>query len=404
MEPIIKVNNSTYYLGVNDRQTRFFENLWPIPHGMAYNSYLIKDEKNVLLDTVDITYTDRFLRQLRAALAGEKLDYIIINHMEPDHSGSLGLILSHYPEATLVVNRQSKKMLEGYFGEVEHVLEVSEKETLPIGSRELRFITAPMVHWPEVMFTYDPLEETLFSADAFGSYGTVDGGIFDYQRSDTEHQMNECTRYYSNIVGMYGPFVQKAMKKVETLPIKQICSVHGSIWQERIPEILSLYDQLATYGSEPGLVLVYATMYGHLSELADTIAHAAGRAGVTPVKVYNLASQDVSYAISDIFRYSGVIIGSPTYNNSLYPKIEELLSKLEMRKVSPRFYGHFGTGSWNPNVAGKLTDFGERMKWTTVADPVTMLMSMADDKEAEGVRLGEAMAKAILSGTPEIAK
>ena len=254
------------------------------------------------------------------------------------------------------------------------------------------------------MFTYDPLEETLFSADAFGSYGTVDGGIFDYQRSDTEHQMNECTRYYSNIVGMYGPFVQKAIKKVEALPIKQICSVHGSIWQERIPEILSLYDQLAAYGSDPGLVLVYATMYGHLSELADTIAHAAGRAGVTPVKVYNLASQDVSYAISDIFRYSGVIIGSPTYNNSLYPKIEELLSKLEMRKVSPRFFGHFGTGSWNPNVAGKLTDFGERMKWTTVAAPVTMLMSMADDKEAEGVRLGEAMAKAILSGTPEIAK
>lgn len=401
MDPIIKVNDSTYYLGVNDRQTMYFENLWPIPHGMAYNSYLIKDEKNVLLDTVDICYADRFLRQLRTALGEEKLDYVIINHMEPDHAGSIGTLIAHYPEVTFVVNRQSLKMLEGYFGKVDNVLVVSEKDTLPIGSRELRFITAPMVHWPEVMFTYDPKEEVLFSADAFGSYGTVDGGIFDYQRRDIEHQMAECERYYANIVGMYGPFVVKALKKVEGLPIKQICSVHGSIWQERIPEVLKLYERMATYGSEPGLVVVYATMYGHLTEMADAIARAAGMAGVAPVKVYNLGTQDVSYVIGDIFRYSGVIIGSPTYNNHLYPKIEELLSKLQMRKVSPRYFGHFGTGTWNPNVASKLTTFGEEMKWISVGDPVTMQMQMQDDKEAEGIRLGEAMAKAILSGEPK---
>lgn len=401
MDPIIKVNGSTYYLGVNDRQSRYFENLWPLPHGIAYNSYLIRDEKNVLLDTVDVCYSDRFFRTLRAALDGGRLDYVIINHMEPDHAGSLGELLYRYPEATLVVNRQSRKMLEGYFGSVEHLLEVSEKDTLPIGSRELRFINAPMVHWPEVMFTYDPKEETLFSADAFGSYGTVDGAIFDYMRSDREHQMNECIRYYSNIVGMYGSFVTKALKKVESLPIRQICSVHGSIWQERIPEILDLYRRMAAYGSEPGLVVVYATMYGHLSELADTIARAAGRAGVTPVKVYNLGSQDISYVISDVFRYSGLIIGSTTYNNQLNPKVEELLSKLEMRKVTPRYYGHFGTGTWNPNVANTLTAFGEKMKWTSVGDPVTMLMTMSDEKENEGIRLGEAMAKAILSGSPE---
>lgn len=398
MDATIKVNDSTYYLGVNDRETARFENLWGLPHGMAYNSYLIKDEKNVLLDTVDITYTDRFLRQLRNALDGESLDYIIINHMEPDHSGALGVLLANYPDVTIVVNRQSRKMLEGYFGPVEHLLEVSEKETLPIGSRDLRFITAPMVHWPEVMFTYDPKEETLFSADAFGSYGTVDGGIFDYCRTDFEHLLSECTRYYSNIVGMYGTFVTKVLKKVSSLPIRQICSVHGPVWQEHIPEVMRLYEQMATYGSEPGLVLVYATMYGHLSELADTIAHAAGRAGVCPVRVYNLGTQDVSDALGDIFRYSGVIIGSPTYNNHLYPKIEELLSKISMRKVTPRFYGHFGTGTWNPNVAAPLTRFGEEMKWTSVADPVTMMMSMTPEKEAEGIRLGEAMAQAILTG------
>lgn len=241
----LKINDSTYFFGQNNRTQAYFEHLYPLPHGMAYNNYLIKDEKNVLLDTVDVDLSERFFHQLESALEGQKLDYLIVQHMEPDHSGSIGLVLRRYPEVTIVSNKKTKGMLEGYGVPTTNFLEVEDGGKLNIGSRDLQFIFAPMVHWPEVMITYDPKEKR-FSADAFGAFGAIDGGFWD-EYHDMATFLPEAHRYYTCIVGKYGSFVQKTLDKALKLDIEVIAPVHGVVWRKHIPEILELYRQMATY-------------------------------------------------------------------------------------------------------------------------------------------------------------
>lgn len=396
MSFIPKVNDSTFYLGVNDRTKELFENLWPIPHGVAYNTYLIKDEKNVLLDTVDICYADRFLQRLDSALDGAPLDYLIVNHMEPDHSGSIALLRNKYPNVQVVGNKKTLEMLQGYYGVTEGCLEVSDGGELNIGSRTLKFVFAPMVHWPEVMFTYDPKEKTLFSADAFGSFGTVDGGIFDDQVC-REKYLEEVYRYYSNIVGKYGSFTQKALQKAATIQIDTICSTHGPVWRKHKAEIISLYDRLSRYEGEEGVVVAYGSMYGHTEEVAEVIGRSLAAHGISKVILHNVSKSHASYIIADVFRYKGLIVGSPTYNNELYPLVEGLLSKLAARNIPNRIFGCFGGYTWNGAAVKKLVPFAESMKWESVGVPVEIKMSMDADKEAAAWALGKAMAERLIA-------
>ncbi len=391
----LKINDSTYYFGQNDRTQTLFEHLYPLPHGMAYNNYLIKDEKNVLLDTVDVKFSERFFSQLDSALDGEPLHYLIVQHMEPDHSGSIGLLLRRHPEVTLVGNKKTKTMLEGYGICTDKFMEVDEKTPLNIGSRELQFVFAPMVHWPEVMFTYDAKEKTLFSADAFGAFGAIDGGFWDEQH-DLATYMPEAHRYYTNIVGKYGSFVQRTLDKALKLDIEVIAPIHGVVWRKHIPEILELYRQMATYEAEPGVVVIYGSMYGNTEELAEEIGRSLGAHGVNRVVLHHMGYSGASQVISDVFRYKGVIIGSPTYNNGVWPNVQDVLYQLAERNIPDRLYSVFGSGTWNPNTIKPLEEWAEARKWTKVADPIKLSQAPSAEDKAAAWELGRVMAEAVL--------
>lgn len=391
----LKINDSTYYFGQNDRTQTLFEHLYPLPHGMAYNNYLIKDEKNVLLDTVDVKFSERFFSQLDSALDGEPLHYLIVQHMEPDHSGSIGLLLRRHPEVTLVGNKKTKTMLEGYGVCTDKFMEVDEKTPLNIGSRELQFVFAPMVHWPEVMITYDPKEKVLFSADAFGAFGAIDGGFWDEQH-DLATYMPEAHRYYTNIVGKYGSFVQRTLDKALKLDIEVIAPIHGVVWRKHIPEILELYRQMATYEAEPGVVVIYGSMYGNTEELAEEIGRSLGAHGVNRVVLHHMGYSSASQVISDVFRYKGVIIGSPTYNNGVWPNVQDVLYQLAERNIPDRLYAVFGSGTWNPNTIKPLEEWAEARKWTKVAEPIKLSQAPSAEDKAAAWELGRVMAEAVL--------
>lgn len=391
----LKINDSTYYFGQNDRTQTLFEHLYPLPHGMAYNNYLIKDEKNVLLDTVDVHLSERFFSQLDSALDGEPLHYLIVQHMEPDHSGSIGLLLRRHPEVTLVGNKKTKTMLEGYGVCTDKFMDVDEKTPLNTGSRELQFVFAPMVHWPEVMITYDPKEKVLFSADAFGAFGAIDGGFWDEQH-DLATYIPEAHRYYTNIVGKYGSFVQRTLDKALKLDIEVIAPIHGVVWRKHIPEILELYRQMATYEAEPGVVVIYGSMYGNTEELAEEIGRSLGAHGVNRVVLHHMGYSSASQVISDVFRYKGVIIGSPTYNNGVWPNVQDVLYQLAERNIPDRLYSVFGSGTWNPNTIKPLEEWAEARKWTKVADPIKLSQAPSAVDKAAAWELGRVVAEAVL--------
>ena len=267
------VAKDIYYVGVNDRQKALFENLWPLPGGVSYNSYLIVDDKTVLVDTVDICYSDLFFKRVAKLLDGRKLDYLVVDHMEPDHAGSIRLLRQIYPDVKIIGNKQTFGMLAGYHGITDGLHEVKEGDTLDLGHHKLSFYMAPMVHWPEVMFTYEETEKVLFSADAFGTFGTLDGGVLDTDM-DTDRFWSEMTRYYANIVGKYGGPVQRALKKLSGLDIQTICSTHGPVWTRQSGDVIALYDRLSRYEGLDGVTIVYGSMYGHTEQMAEDIATA----------------------------------------------------------------------------------------------------------------------------------
>lgn len=397
MQFIPKVNESTYYLGVNDRAKELFENLWPLPYGVAYNSYLIKDEKNVLIDTVDVCYSDRYMHRLEKVLDGESLDYLIVDHMEPDHSGSIRLLRQKYPDLVIVANSKSANMLQGYYGITENVKTVTEKDTLDIGGRSLSFVFAPMVHWPEVMFTYDPKEKVLFSADAFGTFGTLDGGIFD-EEVDLSYFYEEVYRYYSNIVGKYGSFTQRALKKCAGLDIQTICSTHGPIWKKHVGEIIALYDKISSDNADAGVTVIYGSMYGHTEELAESLGRSLAYHGVKNVVLCNASKMHASYILANVFKYKAVVIGSPTYNNGLYPYVENVMNMIKARDVKSKLFACFGSFTWNGAAVKNLKPFAETMKWDTLEDnSVEMQMEMSAADEEAIWMLGKRLAEKLLN-------
>ncbi|MBP3832990.1 MAG: FprA family A-type flavoprotein [Bacteroidaceae bacterium] len=394
MKDITLLKGKIHYVGVNDRSTHLFEGMWPIPYGVSYNSYLIDDEKVALVDTVELGYFDIFLQHIKAILGEKPIDYLIVNHMEPDHSSSIALIKQYYPEVTIVGNAKTFGMIDGYYGVESKRLVVKEGDTLDLGHHKLAFYMAPMVHWPEVMVTYDATEQVLFSADAFGTYGTVDGGPIDTQ-INLDKYWDEMVRYYANIVGKYGTPVQKALQKLGALPIQMICSTHGPVWTENIAKVIGIYDRLSRYDADKGVVIVYGSMYGHTEQMAEQLARQLTAKGVKNVVMHNVSKSHPSYILADIFKYNGLIIGSPTYNTQLYPEVEAILSKILMRDIKGRCLGWFGSFSWAGKAVGLLGEFAEKSHFTLVGEPVEMKQGMLASVEEQCEALAEAMAKAI---------
>ena len=391
-----KIANDIYYVGVNDRLKDKFENMIPLPYGVSYNSYLIVDEKIALVDTVEISFGDIFIDKIQSQLKDRQIDYLIINHMEPDHSGSIMQLRKYYPDVTIVGNKKTLEMVNGYYGIDDNTLEIKEGDALSLGRHKLTFYLTPMVHWPETMMTYDETEKVLFSGDAFGCFGTLDGGVLDME-INLDKYWDEMYRYYANIVGKYGSPVQKALKKLSSLDIQTICSTHGPVWKEQIAKTVGIYDQLSRYEAAEGVVIVYGSMYGNTERMAEATAQGLVESGIKTVVMHNVAKSDTSVILRDIFKYKGLIIGSPTYSNDLHPDIQAVLTQLEIKQIKNRDFGFFGSFTWAGVCVRKLNEFGEKMKWNIVATSVEQKMSLDNDNYLKCIQLGENMAKQLLA-------
>ena len=380
-----------HYVGVNDRTTTRFESLWSLPYGVSYNSYLVIDEKVALIDTVEVSFGEQFIDNIRAILKDRPIDYLVVDHMEPDHSSSIKTLRLLYPEMQIVGNAKTLQMLDGYYGIHTLTREVKEGESISLGQKNLSFYMAPMVHWPEVMVTYCPEHKVLFSADAFGTFGALNGGILDSQLS-LDHFWDEMRRYYACIVGKYGGPVQKALQKVRTLPVGTICSTHGPVWQRQIAKVLDIYDRLSRYEGEPGVVVAYASMYGNTEQMAERIARELASREVGPIRVYNLSYADPSVVLRDVFRFDTLIVGGPTYNGNLFPPVAELLDRIAARGIPRRRFGWFGSFCWAGASVRLLAEFAQKMKWDPLCDPVEMKQGYSHEMCDPCATLAEAVA------------
>jgi len=389
-----QITEDIFYVGVNDRQKHKFENMIPLPLGVSYNAYLIMDQKTALVDTVDISMGDIFIDKIQSQLQGRTLDYLIINHMEPDHSGSIRILRQYYPEIVIIGNSKTLSMLEGFYGVASNTKEIKDGEILSLGKHKLQFHLTPMVHWPETMMTFDQTAKVLFSGDAFGAFGTLDGTVMD-TNMNIDRYWDEMIRYYANIVGKYGAAVQKALQKLTPIDIDIICSTHGPVWKEYISEVVDMYDQLSRYEGKEGVVVVYGSMYGFTELMAETVAQGLAEAGIKDIIIHNVSKTDSSYILRDIFKYRGLIVGSPTYSNELYPEVESLLRKIEIRGVKNRIFGYFGSFTWAGAAVKRLSTFVESMKWVTAEIVVEEKQGLKVENYQACLELGRQVAKLV---------
>ncbi len=392
----VKLADNIFYLGYNDRRTHLFENIWPIPNGISYNSYLIVDEKVALVDTVERQFIDDYLEDIRAIIGDKKVDYLIINHMEPDHSGALKAIVARYPDIILVGNKKTFGFVESFYMKPLSTLEVYDGYVLELGKTRIQFQTIPMVHWPETMVSYEEINKILFSGDAFGSYGTLDGGVFDDEINLGFYE-TEVMRYFTNIVGKYCPHTQRAIKKLAGLDIKMIAATHGPIWRSDLDWVLSRYNKWSSYTFDNGVIIVYGSMYGNTQKMAELIARQLSVRGIKDIRVYDASKTHLSYIINDIFKYKGFIVGSCAYNNSLFPNVETLLSTIGHMGVKDHYLGVFGNFSWNGGGVKNLMKFAENIKWDLVYDPVEEKGALKKDKYRQCIELANAMADKLLA-------
>ena len=384
-----KVTDTIWWVGGNDRRLALFENLFPIPRGVSYNSYVIMDEKTALMDTTDPSITSLFLANVAHTLNGRKLDYLIINHMEPDHCSNIEEIMHRYPETTLVCNAKTLQMI-GQFYDLdltERTMIIKEGDTLSLGSHTLHFVAAPMVHWPEVMMVYEDSEKILFSADGFGSFGALNGNLFNDEINFDRDWLDDARRYYTNIVGKYGAQVQAVLKKASGLDIQMICPLHGPIWRNNLAYILDKYVKWSTYEPEDKAVaIMYGSMYGNTERAADILATALSTAGVKDVRVYDISNTDVSELISEAFRCSHIVIASPTYNGGLYPVVESLLNDMKALNLQNRTFALIENGTWAATSNKHMRAIVETMKNMTILDTTVTVKSSVKEAQIEALQ------------------
>ena len=375
----MNITNDIRYIGVNDHETDLFEGQYAVPNGMAYNSYLILDEQTAVLDTVDQHFTHEWLDNLAAALNGRTPDYLIVQHMEPDHSANVRQFLNAYPEAVVVSSAKAFAMMKNYFGTdfAERRIVVGEGDTLSLGSHVLTFVTAPMVHWPEVIVTYDSRDKVLFSADGFGKFGALDA---------QEDWADEARRYYFGIVGKYGAQVQALLKKAAGLDIQTICPLHGPVLKENLGDYLNLYQIWSSYGSESeGIVIAYTSVYGHTKKAVELLADKLTVSGCPKVVVHDLARTDLSKAVADAFRYSKLVLATTTYNADIFPFMKEFIHHLTERGFKNKTVALIENGSWAPLAAKTMKSMLESCKNLTYADTTVKILSALSEESSAQV-------------------
>ena len=379
-----KISDRIYSVGVNDDDKVLFEGLWPIPYGVSYNSYLVVDEKVALIDTVECGFEDEFLANINEAIGGRNIDYLVVNHMEPDHSSLVAYMLETYPGLQIIANAKTVPMLKGYYGTPEErITVVGEGSSLSLGGCTLNFSLIPMVHWPETMVTWLAEENTLFSGDAFGTFGAVAEEIVD-EDGTFEQYKDEMTRYYACIVGKYGTPVQTALKKLSGLEIKRICSTHGPVWEQNIPQVVALYDRMSRYEVERGVCIVYGSMYGNTAAAADALALELEARGI-PYAIHDLAGNNagelgLSGALRDVFKYDTIIVGSPTYNNGIFPPVETFMKALQTRLIKGRRFYAFGSYTWSGASVSLLNSLATAMGFELLGDGLSFAQAYTKEK------------------------
>jgi flavorubredoxin len=389
-----EITPKVFWVGGSDRRLALFENMFPLPNGVAYNSYLIMDDKTALIDTVDRSISDLYLENVTHVLGGRTLDYLVINHMEPDHCANIEEIARRYPQVKIVGNKKTFQFIEQFYKMdlKENYQEVKEGEELALGSTVLRFYMAPMVHWPEVMVTYEVSQGILFSADAFGSFGAFAGNVFADEVD--EKDMDEARRYYSNIVGRYGSQVQALFKKLAGVDINMICALHGLIWRKQdIPFILDKYDKWSRYEPEnKGVVLVYASMYGNTENVMNVLANKLALRGIRDMKMYDVSKTHASYIISDLWKYSHMVIGSPTYNMHLYFVMDALLKDISVLGLKNRKVSIIGNHSWASAAMKSMKEQLEAMNgMEIIGAPMDVRSSLKSEQEPDLDALADAI-------------
>ncbi len=392
-DSVVPIGDGVYWIGGDDRTATIFEGAFPIPNGVSYNSYLISSEgKTCLLDTVDASIASKFWKNLRSAMDGKNLDYLIINHMEPDHGACITQVLEAWPEVTVIGNSKTFDMLYNFYHiRPKNIIEVKEGDELVVGKHKLRFYFAVMVHWPEVMFTYDETEQKLFCADAFGTFKAVSGALFADEMDFDRDYLEEARRYYANIVGKYGAKVQNVLAKLDGVPIQMLCPLHGPIWRKDLGYIIGKYDLWSRYEpEEKGVCIAYTSVYGNTAVVAEKLGIMLKERGVENVMIHSLTTEHPSYVVADAFRFSNLVLASTTYNNALHPTMSSAIEDMEIMAVQNRRYSVIGNGSWAPQADKVIEDRLSKMKgMTKVGETLTIKSSIAPEQISDLEKLAD---------------
>lgn len=386
MQCFRKVTEDLYWVGGNDRQIELFENIFPLAKGVSYNSYLLLDEQTVLFDTADYAIGKQFIENVMSVLNGRNLDYIVVNHMEPDHCSLIGELLLHYPDVKIIGNAKTFPMIEQFFSFdlTGKTLTVKEGDTFCSGKHTFSFIMSPMVHWPEAMMTYDEKDKVLFSADAFGTFNALNGNLFNDELDFNREWLDEARRYYTNIVGKYGPQVQNVLKKASSLDIQMICPLHGPVWRSNLNFIIEKYNLWSRYEpEEKGVMIAYASMYGNTENMAEILAVMLAEAGVKNIHMHNISKTHVSELISDSFKYSHIVLASPTYNNGIYPLMDNYLEDMKALSLQNRTIAVLGNGSWAPQATKLISAKIKEMKNMRLLEASVTIKSSLKEAQLE---------------------
>lgn len=387
MQNTRKVTDDIVWVGCNDRRLTLFENLFPIPRGVSYNSYLVMDEKVTLLDTVDVCALQQFMENIDYVLDGKEIDYLIVQHMEPDHGAGIQEMMRRFPNMKIVANAKTVQMIGQFFDlpQEDRVVLVKEGDTLTTGTHTFRFVMAPMVHWPEVMVTYEESEKVLFSADAFGTFGALNGNIFSDELEFDKEWLADARRYYANIVGKYGMQTQALLTKAAGLDIQLICSLHGPIWRENLSYIIEKYDKWSKYEPEDKeVVIIYGSVYGHTEQAVDALAGKLADKGIRHIAAYDVSTTHVSELIAEIFRASHIVLACATYNGGIYPPMENLLNDMKALSVQKRTVALMDNGTWAPTAGKQIVKKLEEMKeMELLTQQLSIKSVLKNDREAE---------------------
>lgn len=392
---INSIQQDIFRIGTNDRKKVLFENNWPLPKGICYNSYFIDDREPALLDTVEFGSCIHYMDEVGELLHGRDLSYLIINHMEPDHAGMIADIVKSYPRVKIAGNARTLSLLEAYFGIHDRLMEVKEGSSLNLGKHNLHFIPTPMLHWPESMFSYESTQQILFSADAFGSFGCLEGGIFDFQ-TDFSLYEDEMLRYFANILGKYSVVAQRTLAKLAPYPVRIICPLHGPVWKEHPERALALYDKWSHHKAERGLVIAFASMYGNTEEMADTLAVGIADKGLGPIRMYDVSKTHVSFILRDIWKYRGVVLASCSYNGGMHPMMQQLCHELTIAAPKNKILALLGSYSWSGGGLRSLQAFAKEIGWSLIDTQPEISGALTGQKSAILNRLSCQIAEKLL--------